>query len=39
MKRYRIRKGSFLDNALPFVILLTLVIMAGLGNHYIDGIY
>ncbi len=38
MKKYRIRKGSPLDKALPFVIILGLIIIAGLGNHYIDGL-
>lgn len=39
MKKYRIRKGSLLDNALPFLVVLAVVIMAGIGNHFVDGIY
>jgi len=42
MRKYRIRENSILDNlikALPAAVILTLVIvMAGLGNHFIDGI-
>ena len=38
MKRYRIRKGSLLDNLLPVLVLAAIVIMTGLGNHFIDGI-
>ena len=38
MRKYRIRKGSFLDNALPILVVLVVVIMAGVGNHFIDGI-
>jgi hypothetical protein len=42
MRKYRIRENSILDNlikAIPAAVILTLVIvMAGLGNHFIDGI-
>lgn len=38
MKKYRIRKGSLLDKALPVLVLAALVIIAGLGNHFIDSI-
>ena len=42
MRKYRIRDNSILDNlikAIPAAVILTLVIvMAGLGNHFIDGI-
>ena len=43
MKKYRVREGSILDElikAVPGILVLTFVIvMAGLGNHFIDGIY
>lgn len=42
MKKYRIRENSILDNlikAIPGAIILTLiVVIAGLGNHFIDGL-
>lgn len=38
MTKYRIRKGSPLDKALPFMVMLALIIVAGLGNHFIDGL-
>lgn len=42
MKKYRIRSGSILDeliNAIPATVILTiLVVMTGLGTHFIDGI-
>ena len=38
MKKYRIRKGSLLDNLLPVFVLAVVVIVAGLGTHIIDGI-
>ena len=39
MKKYRIRKGSIADMALPVMVMLAVIVIAGLGNHYIDGIY
>lgn len=40
--KYRIRKGSILDeliNAIPAALILSLlVIIAGIGNHFIDGL-
>ena len=37
MKKYRVRKGSLLDEALMPVIMVLVIIMASLGNHIIDG--
>ena len=34
---YRIRKGSFLDIALPIIAMMAVIILTGLGNHFIDG--
>ena len=39
MKRYRIRKNSPLWYAMPWFAFLMLIVLTGLGNHYIDGIY
>ena len=38
MKSYRIRKGSFLATFLPLLGLMAMMILTGLGNHFIDGI-
>ena len=42
MKKYHVREGSILDElikAIPAVLVLTAVILiAGLGNHFIDGL-
>lgn len=39
---YRIRKGSLLDELIqaipPLIVVTILVILAGLGNHFIDGL-
>lgn len=34
---YRIRKGSFLDIALPIIAMMAVIVITGLGNHFIDG--
>ena len=34
---YRIRKGSFLDITLPIFVMMAVIILTGLGNHFIDG--
>jgi len=34
---YRIRQGSFLDITLPIITMLAVIILTGLGNHFIDG--
>lgn len=40
MKRYRLRDDSILYKVLIAMMLVTvLIIIPGLGNHYIDGIY
>lgn len=40
MKRYRVREGSPLYYALMITLfLMVFIIIPGLGNHYIDGIY
>lgn len=39
MKHYRIRHGSPLHIALMILLALALIILPGLGNHYIDGMY
>ena len=38
MKKYRIRKGSIMESLLPALVLLMVVLVTGLGNHFIDGI-
>lgn len=38
MKRYRIRKNSFLWYAQPWAVFILMVLAMGLGNHFIDGI-
>lgn len=38
-KKYRIREGSFLWYAVPIMTIMMLIVITGLGNHYIDGIY
>jgi hypothetical protein len=37
MKKYRIRKGSIAELALPIIVMLAVIIITGLGNHFIDG--
>lgn len=37
MKHYRIRRGSPLHVALMILLALTLIVLPGLGNHFIDG--
>ena len=37
MKRYRVRKGSPLHVALMILLALALIVIPGLGNHFIDG--
>ena len=39
MKHYRIRRNSPLWYALPWLAFTALIVLTGLGNHYIDGIY
>lgn len=39
MKRYRIRKGSPLDAMRGMFVLMALIVIAGFGNHLIDGIW
>lgn len=42
MKKYRVRKGSVLDNiigAVPGAFVITmLILLMGLGTHFIDGV-
>ena len=38
MKKYRIRRGSPLHIALMILLALTLIVVPGLANHFIDGI-
>lgn len=38
MKRYRIREGSIMETLLPMLALLAMVLVTGLGNHFIDGL-
>lgn len=38
MRHYRIRQGSPLHIALMILLALTLIMLPGLGNHFIDGI-
>lgn len=37
MNKYRIRKGSIAELALPIIVMLAVIIITGLGNHFIDG--
>ena len=37
MKHYRIRSGSPLHITLMILLALTLIVIPGLGNHFIDG--
>lgn len=37
MKKYRIRKGSIAEMALPIMVMLAVIVVTGLGNHFIDG--
>lgn len=37
MKHYRIRRGSPLHITLMILLALTLIVIPGLGNHFIDG--
>ena len=37
MKHYRIRSGSPLHITLMILLALALIIIPGLGNHFIDG--
>ena len=39
MTKYRIRPGSPLHIAIMVMLALALIILPGLGNHFIDGIY
>lgn len=39
MKKYRIRKGSIAELALPIMVMLAMIVITGLGNYYIDGLY
>lgn len=38
MKKYRIRKGSIAEMALPIMVMLAVIVITGLGNHFIDGL-
>jgi len=38
MKKYRIREGSLADSLLPIMVLAMVIILTGLGNHFIDGL-
>ena len=38
VSRYRIRKGSFLDNVLSLLAIMAMIAITGLGNHFIDGL-
>lgn len=41
MKRYRARQGSiadvFLKTVFPMMAMIGMIILTGLGNHFIDG--
>jgi hypothetical protein len=37
MKKYRIRKGSIAELALPIMVMMAVIVVTGLGNHFIDG--
>ena len=39
MKKYRVRKGSILEAMIAFSGLLALVVMTGICNHFVDGIF
>jgi hypothetical protein len=39
MKKYRIREGSPAETLLGILVLTMLIVISGLGNHFIDGIY
>ena len=38
MKKYRIRKGSFIDMMIPVMVLAIVIFVMGIGTHMIDGI-
>ena len=38
MKKYRIKKGSIAEIALPIMVMLAVIVVTGLGNHFIDGL-
>jgi len=38
MKKYRIRKGSFIDTMIPFMVMAIVICVMGFGTHIIDGI-
>ena len=38
MKKYRIRKGSIAELTLPIMVMLAVIVVTGLGNHFIDGL-
>ena len=38
MKKYRVREGSLLAAIPPLAVLTTLILLSGLGNHFIDGL-
>lgn len=38
MKRYRIRSGSLMETLLPMLVMALVIVLTGLGNHFIDGI-
>lgn len=39
MKKYKIRQNSIAELAVPILALLAVIILTGLGNHFIDGLY
>ena len=39
MKRYRVKNGSILEGFIGMMAIIAVVVVAGLGNHFIDGMF
>ena len=37
--KYVVREGGLVDRLLPFVGMALIIVVMGLGNHFIDGLY